>query len=674
MTSHQCSCVFVVFLLFFLIFWFFITIVVHYFMRRWKDVSMSNKNAFTSKTSLYHNVLYYLSSLSFFFLLAVFRPFNTKLFLIVLSIALPTYVVIKNRTALSRKIQKGEIAASLFIDTICFFDFFFHATHETHSRVILWILDKFSLHSAFAANCFFAVIGILASFVAFFFILSFSPYLLGALDRIFSVIKQHKKSFICLLSAYSISFIAIIRANFFYVDDLGRTVYGYSLAGDFSRHIADLLSEMVHGDSWLADISPLPQFLALTITAVTGIVLLHIIGETINKEPSKWSFIALIPLGLSPYFLTCLSYKYDAPYMALSILASVVPLLFLKAGLIHYCLSVFIGMLVMCMTYQVSSGIFPMIVLMLSLFMWTQRKDYKSILRFLLASSISYLFALFVFRFAIMSQIFTNNYVDVEVSIRNFPGNVATYFSLVHRDLPFSWDIVILAILIVFLYSISAYSKREKVPTLLVSVIASISAAILSFGVYLVFSRPLTSPRAFYGVGIFISILSCFLFYMSGCSIGKLSVVCLSWFFFVYSFIYGNALNLQQEYINFRNEQVVNACNDLELLKSQEKTKIQIIGSAGYHRSVKNTIKEYPVLDRQLPVLLSDSNAWYWGAYQLQEYYGLNAELTDSHLNQEDADLLKDTYYYSIFLTPEDDIIVYVKDVEHTIDELSFPD
>lgn len=37
---------------------------------------------------------------------------------------------------------------------------------------------------------------------------------------------------------------------------------------------------------------------------------------------------AVVPLGLSPWFLECFSYKFDSPYMALSVLASVIPFIF----------------------------------------------------------------------------------------------------------------------------------------------------------------------------------------------------------------------------------------------------------------------------------------------------------------------------------------------------------
>ena len=78
-------------------------------------------------------------------------------------------------------------------------------------------------------------------------------------------------------------------------------------------------------------------------------------------------------------------------------------------------------------------------------------------------------------------------------------------------------------------------------------------------------------------------------------------------------------------------------------------------------------IQEYPLLERQIKVLLSDSTNWFWGTYQLREYYGLNTEITDiSNLQIKDDDIIKDTYYYTIYKV-NDIIILNLKDVESKI-------
>ena len=150
-------------------------------------------------------------------------------------------------------------------------------------------------------------------------------------EKIKQKISQYKfliKPFLCIMIIFAIAIIAIIRADYYYVDDAKRAAEGVAGWVNFSRYITEFLAPILHADTYLTDISPLPQLLAVCIMAITGVIVLYIYKN--EKKFSIWEVIAVIPLGLSPYFLECLTFKYDAPYMALSVLASVVPLLFRK--------------------------------------------------------------------------------------------------------------------------------------------------------------------------------------------------------------------------------------------------------------------------------------------------------------------------------------------------------
>lgn len=609
---------------------------------------------------------FFLSALSLMFLLCVFRPLRIKIFLFALSILLCTYFIIKKRASIFCKSSKTDIIVSLCLESVCFFDFYFNAIHIRPGSVET-ILVKLQLINLLDENVAYAIVGILAALVGFLFTRTMVPYIIKGYKEIFSIVKKFRIQFFILLAINIIALIAIIRANYYYTDDLGRTIYGYEMTGDFSRYIANILSELFHGNSWLADISPLPQLIALFIISLSEIILLSVFSSLLNKEPSRYAFVALIPIGLSPYFLSCLSYKYDAPYMALSVLVSIIPLVFYSYNFKIYSTSVFIGTIIMCTTYQVSSGLLPMIVLIMSLLMWIKKDSYRKIFSFLLSSAISYFIALIVFRIAIMSPVSKENYVDVGVSLTNLLPNTINYFKLLNSDFPTIWMILCFTVFALFIILIINKTKQNKIISGLISIVVCICAFILSFGAYIVFNNPLTDTRSFYGLGVFLSIMCCIIFLNNGYYIGKLSVVAISGFFIIYSFIYGNALSIQKNYIDFRTEQIINDCNSIGLLNENSNTKLAIKGTAGYHRAVKNMIQEYPVLGRQIRVLLSDPAEWDWGTYQLREYYGLNVEPADiSNIQTSDCDILKDTYYYTIYKA-KDIIILQLNDVESNI-------
>ena len=182
-----------------------------------------------------------------------------------------------------------------------------------------------------------------------------------------TVCVKWRKLFFALLFIYGFAINAIIRANYNYIDDLGRVAQGYRGWDNFSRFTSEYLSIFIHTNRFLNDISPLPQYLAVFLLAISSLILIVLITD--NLKFTWWSVIAVIPLGLSPYFLECLSYKYDSPYMSLSVLASIGPLIFMDSKRMVYTSAVFIGTLIMCTTYQVSSGIF----VLCSLFVYAKR-------------------------------------------------------------------------------------------------------------------------------------------------------------------------------------------------------------------------------------------------------------------------------------------------------------
>ncbi len=53
---------------------------------------------------------------------------------------------------------------------------------------------------------------------------------------------EYKKQFLILLSVYLLAFSAIIRANYSYVDDMGRAYAGYHGWLDWSRWTTEILA------------------------------------------------------------------------------------------------------------------------------------------------------------------------------------------------------------------------------------------------------------------------------------------------------------------------------------------------------------------------------------------------------------------------------------------------
>ena len=434
-----------------------------------------------------------------------------------------------------------------------------------------------------------------------------------------NLLRSYIRPILILCLIYIIGTSAITRANFYYIDDMGRARNGYIDWGTtMSRYVSAFLSQVIHTDSFLADISPLAQWIALLIMSVTAITVLYLLqGE---KKINWIHLVAAIPLALSPYFLECLSYKYDAPYMALSVLAGVVPLLFRKENTVIYILVSIMGVLVVSMTYQAAWGIYPILVILLATKDWNQGEKLISVIKNIMVSVFSYGIALFVFKFFIMKTIdtyVTDDMFAIQDLFNGYWSNLKQYYMTVRNDYRPVWLILIGLVVVAYGWVFVRDSQRKKLAALAIVVVSLLLMGMLAFGLYPALIKPPMQPRSMYGFGVMISILGMAVCTSKRIHIGKAACIALSWYFVVLTFIYGNALSAQAEYTNYRVTMIAESLGELECVKSEQPVTVQIKGSIGYAASVP----KQAIIRKLIPITLREK--WWWGSYGLLYYYGL---------------------------------------------------
>lgn len=448
---------------------------------------------------------------------------------------------------------------------------------------------------------------------------------------------------------YLVAVSAILRANFFYHDDIQRACWGWPNWG-FSRHVSNGLSKFLHAGSYLTDISPLPQLLAVLIIAFTSVLCIHLI--TGSKKIGFWQIIAAVPIGLSPYFLECLSFKFDAPYMALSVLFSVLPLLWCNASRYLYVLSTAVCTVAMSSSYQASSGIFPMLVVILGVCRWTSGEKLWQVMRFYLISAVGFLAGLLLYRQFFMEELNAYATTAMPPLAELLPSAIANYKRyIVHflQGFTLPWLVTAFVICVCFLVTVVRASKRNKLLTLLVTGFSMIIMFLLAFGVYPFLVEPLFYPRAMYGIGCFLAFLG--IWAVSAVPKGYLTkIACfgLSWAFFVFALTFGNALDVQARYTDFRISEVVDDLAACETLASEEPVTLQITGSIGYAPGLESMITAFPMIEKLVPVTFR-GDGW-WGEFGIRYYYGLPefrfAETYDPP--EEELPLVIDQYYHTI--------------------------
>jgi len=465
------------------------------------------------------------------------------------------------------------------------------------------------------------------------------------------------KPMLLMFGVYLLGILTIIRANFTYEDDLRRSVDGYRGWHDWSRYVSDFSSIFVHGDTNITDISPLPQLLAILIMAISSVLLVYIVS---NKKITTVRLLASIPLGLSPYFLECLSYKFDAPYMAFSTLASIFPFLFITRKKAFLFVSV-ISLLIMCMTYQAASGIYLVILILLCFRNWNKReKSYKELLSFLGIAVFAFCFAMLLFRFFLMKPHF-----DDKASSAMFPlphiingmlSNIKNYALVINHDLGMIWKIGIVLVLFFFIIQSTSQSAQKKLLSFFVSIPIIVISFIASYGIYFLLTAPFYGPRALFGFGVFLAVL-CIYVVSDYKKIAIVAVLALNWCLFVFAFSYGNALADQARYAEFRITILLYDLSALYPNADNENISIQLKNTIDYAPSIKNIAKHYPIIEQLVPERLGElKDAWkgWWNIYYFEVYFNNGFTLNGlegyyrTDYNSLNLPVVLDSYYHTI--------------------------
>lgn len=452
------------------------------------------------------------------------------------------------------------------------------------------------------------------------------------------------KPFLILAVIYIIGFSAIIRANFLYIDDLGRAISGYKDWDGFSRYTSNFLSTFIHCDNYLTDVSPLTQIIAVAFLAISGLIILYVLTK--KHSFTFWEYTSVAILGLSPYFLECISYKYDSPYMALSILASVFPMLFYNKKYIFFIIATMLSIIIVCTTYQASLGIFPMFAIIMTFVMWSKRENLNKILKFVGSAMIGYLLGLIIFKFYIMLPV--NKYVssNITTNITLIVENYKKYFKLIKSDFKPEWILLICILYLCFIYKSVRNSEQNKILTFIISFFMVIILNIISLGLYPILEKPLFSPRAMYGFGVCISLIATYIAVSDKFIIGKLISTVTFWVFFVFAFTYGNALYQQQEYTDFRIGLVINDLIDNDLLSTDKTKNIRVIGNIGKAPALRNIPKDCGILNRLIPTTFGDST-WTWAVRRFCNYYGLKGIKINNNISKE-LPIIESNIYHTI--------------------------
>lgn len=464
---------------------------------------------------------------------------------------------------------------------------------------------------------------------------------------------------------YIIALFALLRGNVYYMDDWGRSYTGNGFL-DHSRYTAHKLFGWVSANMGFVDISPITQFISIILLVLSSMILLFVIA----KKFDILGMIATLPLGLSPFYLENLSYKFDCVTMSFSVFFAIVPFLFKERKLIFGVISVYC-LVCMYSSYQASNGIFIVLCMYFSLSLYfLEGKSFKESASFALVGAISFVLGTLIYQYCLVdymvsTYVYTKPFALPDM-VSGILYNLLAYLGVVYNSLAsMSLFYCCVGVLILFPLCFALLSRRKILAFIFASIFVC-AGICLSFGAYLALEMPLFYARAFIGIGVLIALVNIICISIKPRILKAITaslVVAMAYCCIVFATAYGNALTAQNEYAKFRNAILA---NDIANIISKDKVGFIFDGEIGYAGAAKRFVDVYKhigenlirasVIDypmgyngtqgSQTPSLFWNSLALYHLSIPVKNE--LNSYKECENLNDRDTKIIIDNWYHTI--------------------------
>lgn len=451
-----------------------------------------------------------------------------------------------------------------------------------------------------------------------------------------------KKSFLFALGL-GLTYIApVVFSVGYYLDDLGRSLWGYTLWGGNARPLADLVMTVLNFGKPLQDISPIPQILAIAALAFT------IAAACARFLPGRpfLGALAFSPLIISPFFLENLSYKYDALPMALAVACATLPFTYNIDRLPLRFLTMGGSLLMALCLYQPAINIYVCFAILSFLF-FVYRQERREAFIFLGLSISGLLIAYAIYAIVIVPLTLDGVYSQAHATIVS--GSFAHISSIVARNFGWAgtlvWKLYDGAFLYIVLPFMAAYLflnyrlafRRTEGSIYLdlgvfIILLLSPAALLLSIaGPTLLLESPIFDPRVLVGhsavlATFFVATLWLIPKKLDGL---KYAIVVPLVFAFIFDYTYANAMAAQNRF-----ERMI-VTSMVEDIVSDDMRGAQYLTFYG----TMPTAPETQLAEHKFPLIgnlnqIPFRGNWYWG-YVKMKHFGI--QLEHDHLTEEEV-------------------------------------
>ncbi|MDR2833784.1 MAG: glucosyltransferase domain-containing protein [Streptococcaceae bacterium] len=420
----------------------------------------------------------------------------------------------------------------------------------------------------------------------------------------FNYYKEKKTGIITLLIIYLSTLVPVGFVNFPYIDDNLRRANGIpNFGAHYSRWVSEIASWVVQGSRRVTDLGLTTFILSAFILTVTSVLFVYVL---VGKKATILSFILSSIIGLNPWFLNAVAFRFDTPYISLSLLFSVLPFLWWKKEKRNFVIFSTIGLFCMYNTYQASSGIYLVLALLMLLTDFLNGKEVKNVVLLGLYSLLSFFLGtvLYMGQLQILpatanetSQIMKDDYFSKIVT------NLHTYFSTIYHHSARIWIFMSVVSILCFAFSMLYQVKIAKKLAFGYLSIYFILSAIASFGIYIFLENPIAPDAPRYNYGFAVWLISMFILASTQIRLKPINILknvvfgLFSYYLISFVFVFSSMLHIQKDI--FEHQSIMLAQELTQIYEPGDQVFIQ--GFLRDSEVFKSTTRNYPILSQIVP-------------------------------------------------------------------------
>jgi len=451
---------------------------------------------------------------------------------------------------------------------------------------------------------------------------------------------SYLRAYIGLVIFSLVYVLPIIIANFYYIDDLGRSLEGNTGWKGNGRPLADWVAIILSDGKPLMDVSPWIQILSVV---TLDYVLILFVKKLIPMASAFQLFIVASFAYLNLFMLENLSYKFDSFGMivSLGIFLLLYSLPDKNVNRKFLCLSSSLAVLLSLSIYQASVGAYISLAVLEVIYFLYQKSMWRDIMERVALRVLGILTGGLVYKLIIANRYvdkhgysaehssFLNPFSSADVSI--LIDNLASFGNM-FRDYGLTLGVLGILLLLVLYIGLGIIAKsiwrnREdtfsvKVITIFFLMISPVVFLLAAVAFLAMLRAPIFAPRVMMSFTVFTLFTGLVIYYLSesGGWLGEKTFFTLGVLVLVgmlsFSSYYGNLLTRQEKINSLVATFLVYDINEVEQNKGHKAEKLAFVGHSPKCKELLLANKKRPLYDRLIPVYMN--NGWIWGSVYLE--------------------------------------------------------